>query len=166
MGTDGNNGGPHSCYGRYWINGYITSGKIDIAVNGVRIGTFSSHVDQEISQWCRKGDNTITFTHHPDPGEGAISSAHLQLFDGLRSSSPLEFTYDTTVAASEAQESASSSADTVTYPGSGPAQPTLAPSDSSLSSSDDSDDALTDYRDFEDTPDSSGVPAGSQTGNQ
>jgi hypothetical protein len=158
-------GGPRTSYGRYWINGSVSSGAVEIDVNGTPIGTFSSHVDQEVSRWCHKGENIVTFVHHPESGGSAFCAAHLQLYDGLRTASPLEFTYDTTMAASPPVSASMPSDQLPTYANGGITRPSIpVPGSPELSNPADSKpvDGLTDERMFDDNLTSSGKPTSSQ----
>ena len=66
---------PHS----HWLRGRLRDARVTVLLNGIRHGTFSGAVDQDITMEMRQGANTVTFEYHP---QGQDSTAEMEIVEG------------------------------------------------------------------------------------
>ncbi|BDI28111.1 hypothetical protein CCAX7_001620 [Capsulimonas corticalis] len=60
----------------HWLRGSVTNAHLRIRVNNVQVEDLRGPVDDDISQYCRKGFNTVTFLYEPN-GAGASAVVNL-----------------------------------------------------------------------------------------
>jgi hypothetical protein len=68
----------HGTSNWYWLRGNITGGSMAITVDGVSLGTYTVHMDKEITQMLHPGMNSITFAPERD-NPAAPVQAHLEV---------------------------------------------------------------------------------------
>lgn len=68
----------HGTSNWYWLRGNITGGAIAITVDGVSFGTYTVHMDKEITQMLHPGINSITFAAQRDNPSVPVQ-AHLEV---------------------------------------------------------------------------------------
>lgn len=56
----------------HWLRGRLRDARVTVLLNGVRHGSFSGVLDQDITMKLRRGPNTVTFIYQPrDAGSAA-----------------------------------------------------------------------------------------------
>lgn len=68
----------HGTSNWYWLRGDITGGAIAITVDGISLGTYTVHMDKEITQMLHPGMNAITFAPERDNPMAPVQ-AHLEV---------------------------------------------------------------------------------------
>ena len=63
----------------HWLRGRLRGGRVTVLLNGVRHGSFSGVLDQDITMKLREGANTVTFVFQP---QGPGSAADLEIVEG------------------------------------------------------------------------------------
>ena len=62
----------------HWLRGRLRDARVTVLLNGVRHGSFSGVLDQDITMKLRAGANTVTFVYQP---QGPGSSADLEIVE-------------------------------------------------------------------------------------
>ncbi len=55
----------------HWLRGRLRDARVTVLLNGVRHGSFSGILDQDITMKLRQGVNTVTFIYQPDTAGAA-----------------------------------------------------------------------------------------------
>lgn len=62
----------------HWLRGRLRDARVTVLLNGVRHGSFSGVLDQDITMKLRRGVNTVTFIYQPN---AAGSAADLEIVE-------------------------------------------------------------------------------------
>jgi hypothetical protein len=62
----------------HWLRGRLRDAHVTVLLNGVRHGSFSGVLDQDITMKLRRGVNTVTFVYQPN---AASSAADLEIVE-------------------------------------------------------------------------------------
>jgi len=62
----------------HWLRGRLRDARVTVLLNGVRHGSFSGVLDQDITMKLRRGVNTVTFIYQPS---AAGSAADLEVVE-------------------------------------------------------------------------------------
>ncbi len=50
----------------HWVRGRVRDAHVTVLLNGIRLGSYHSLVDQDVTMRLRKGVNSVTFIYLPD----------------------------------------------------------------------------------------------------
>jgi hypothetical protein len=79
----------------YWIRGSVFGGRVVVSINHLPIGSFTTHVDTEITDNLREGYNDVTFERIPSTTRTPIR-AHLEIvYSQQPSGAPPVLVFDT-----------------------------------------------------------------------
>ncbi len=57
----------------HWLQGVIQNARMQVSLNGIRLGDFSGFVDRDITMYLRTGINTIAFTYQPNSPQSSAT---------------------------------------------------------------------------------------------
>jgi hypothetical protein len=63
----------------HWLRGRLRDARVTVLLNGVRHGSFSGVLDQNITMKLRRGVNRVTFVYQP---RGPGAAADLEIVEG------------------------------------------------------------------------------------